>query len=315
MGYGFESHIASNKAKTFWLILVFIILMALLGWFAGILLIGDEVIEDPSLAVIPYFGVAFCIVVALITTGVSFWYSDTIITKMVNARPVNPQIYIEKYFQDTVEGLVLAAGLYAVPRAYVIESPALNAFATGRDPEHSIIAVTTGLLQTLDRQELEGVIAHEMSHIYNRDIMLMGVAAVLVGGIAMFSNLMLRIMFYGGGGRRDSKGGGCGVLVIVGLVFMILAPVFANLLNMMLSRKREYLADATAVKLTRNPEGLKSALKKISGSTEKMPFVEKELSALFIDHPQKAKSHRDFWADITCTHPPMEDRISALEKM
>jgi heat shock protein HtpX len=145
----------------------------------------------------------------------------------------------------------------------------------------------------------------------------MGVAAVIVGGVSMFCHFVLRILFYGGGGgdRRDSKGGCGGAGVIVALVFMILAPLFANLLNLMLSRKREFLADATAVKLTRNPEGLINALTKITGSTAKMPHVEKELSALFIDHPQKQHSDRGFWANALSTHPPMEDRIAALKRM
>ena len=320
MDYKSESQIASNKAKTAGLIFVFILLMAALGWAAGQYFAPVDPSMSPeeqaASAGLGMVIVGFFVIIALFTTGISFWFSDTIITKMVNARPVNPGVYIEKYYQDTVEGLVLAAGLPALPRAYVIESPALNAFATGRDPEHSLIAVTTGLLEKLDRQELEGVIAHEMSHIYNRDILLMGVAAVLVGGISMFSHFILRIMFWGGGGsRRDSKGGGCGPLMIVALVFIILAPIFANLLNMLLSRKREFMADATAVQLTRNPEGLMNALNKISGSEEKMPFVEKELSALFIDHPQKQKPKRGFWANALSTHPPVEDRIQALKYM
>lgn len=319
MRYGFEQHIAANKGKTAGLIFVFILLMAALGWAAGQYFAPvDPTLSAEEQLASTAFGtmiVAVFIIIALVTTGVSYWYSDSIITKMVNARPADSNVYIEKYYQDTVEGLVLACGLYAIPRAFIIESPALNAFATGRDPEHSIIAVTTGLLETLDRQELEGVIAHEMSHIYNRDILLMGVAAVIVGGVAMLSNFVVRMMFFGGGGRRDSKSGGGGIGMIIGLIFIILAPLFANLLNMMLSRKREYLADATAVQLTRNPDGLKSALLKISGSSEKMPFVEKELSAMFIDHPQKQKPKRGFLANLTSTHPHIEDRISALDDM
>jgi len=305
MYYGFEQHIAGNRMKTVLLIFGFIIVMSALGYFVGYLI-------EPELS---YILLVFCVIFALFGTGISYWFSDKIITKLVNARPANPGVYIEKYYIDTVEGLVLACGLYAIPRPFVIESPALNAFATGRSPEHSIIAVTTGLLEKLDRQELEGVIAHEMSHVYNRDILLMGVAAVLVGGIAMFSHLVARLLFYGGGGSRKGKDSGGGALAIVGIIFIILAPVFANLLNMMLSRKREYLADATAVQLTRNPDGLVNALKKISGSEEKMPFVEKELSALFIDHPQKEKPKRGFWAVAFSTHPPIDDRIDALKRM
>jgi len=308
--YGFEQHIASNKTKTFFLILGFFAFMAILGWIVGYLI-------DPEVS---YVVLAGCVVVALIGTGVSYWKSDSIIATLVNARPANPGVYIEKYYMDTIEGLVLACGLPAVPRAYVIETDALNAFATGRDPNHSLVCVTTGLLGKLDRQELEGVIAHEMSHVYNRDILLMGVAAVLVGGIAMFSHVILRIVFWGGGGggrsSRDGDKGGCGGIgIIVALVFLILAPIFANLLNLMMSRKREFLADATAVKLTRNPDGLISALSKISQSDETMPFVESELAGLFIDHPQKKDENASWFATLFATHPPIPERIEALKSM
>ncbi len=311
--YGFEAHIAANKAKTFWVIVGFIAFMAGLGYLAGYLI-------DPDMAYVLLVG---CVVFAVFGTGVSYWYSDRIITSMVNARPANPMVYIEKYYIDTIEGLVLACGLPAIPRAYVIESDALNAFATGRDPEHSIICVTTGLLQALDRQELEGVIAHEMSHVYNRDILLMGVAAVLVGGIAMFCHVMMRMLQFGGGGggrsrdrdRSDSGGSAGGILVLLAIVFIILAPIFANLLNLLLSRKREFLADATAVKLTRNPDGLINALGKISRSDVPMPFVESELSAMFIEHPQRHAHASSGLAAAFATHPPIEARIAALKDM
>jgi heat shock protein HtpX len=322
--YGFEAHISANKAKTFWLVLSFIALMSGLGWAGGIYLegfLGDGTAEGEQISQgMSYILMAGCMLFAIIGTGVSYWYSDKIITRMVNARPANPNVYIERYFIDTVEGLVLACGLPAIPRAYVIHDEAMNAFATGRDPQHSIICVTTGLLEKLDRQELEGVIAHEMAHVYNRDILLMGVAAVLVGGIAMFSHMIIRMVFYGGGGsgrRRngDSGGGGCGALGIVAIIFIILAPIFANLLNLMLSRKREYLADATAVKLTRNPDGLIGALSKISASPVKMPHVENELSPLFIDDPQKRISPTEGLAVLFSTHPPIHSRIAALKGM
>lgn len=318
MAYGFEQQIAANQTKTTFLMLGFIVFMGILGWAAAVLIVGEGDATDPDVLMLSYMAVAFFVLIALITTGVSYWFSDAIITKLVNARPANPGVYKERFFIDSVEGLVLACGLPAIPRAFVIDSPALNAFATGRDPQHSLIAVTTGLLEKLDRQELEGVIAHEMGHVYNRDILLMGVAAVIVGGISMFCHVVVRILFWGGGrgGRRDSKGGGCGgPAVLIALVFVILAPLFANLLNLMLSRKREYLADATAVKLTRNPEGLISALTKIGGDEQKMPHVEKELSALFIDNPQKPPHYRGFWANALATHPAMEDRIAALKRM
>ena len=305
--YGFEAQITANKLRTFWVVVVFSAFLVLLGYSVGELYSPD----------LTYVILSGCIIFSIFGTGLGYWFSDKIICGMVGARPANPTVYRERYLMDTIEGLVLACGLPSIPRAYVIDSPAMNAFATGRDPQHSLIAVTTGLLDALDRQELEGVIAHEMGHVYNRDILLMGVAAVLVGGIAMFSHVMTRMFLYGGGGRRrdNDSGGGSGIFAIVGLVFLILAPVFANMLNLMLSRKREFLADATAVKLTRNPEGLKSALLKISGSTEKMPEVEQELSALFIDHPQKRNFDGGGLAAMFATHPPIAARISALEKM
>lgn len=306
--YGFEAQIAANKLKTFWVVLGFTLFIMLLGY-----VVGEA--YSPEMTYVILSG---CLVFSIFGTGIGYWYSDSIITSMVGARPANPNVYRERFLIDSIEGLVLACGLPAIPRAYVIDSPAMNAFATGRDPQHSLIAVTTGLLDTLDRQELEGVLAHEMSHIYNRDIMLMGVAAILVGGIAMFCHVMTRVLFYGGGGRRqdnDSGGGGAGIFALVGIVFLILAPIFANLLNLMLSRKREFLADATAVKLTRNPEGLKNALLKISQSAEPMPEVEQELSALFIDHPQKKEFSGGGMAAMFATHPPIEARIAALDRM
>jgi heat shock protein HtpX len=309
--YGFEEHIAANKTKTFFVMLGFTLFMAALGYMAGYFI-------EPTIANVLLAG---CVVFAIFGTGLSYWMSDRIITAMVNARPADPTVYIEKYFIDTLEGLVLACGLPATPRAYVIQSDALNAFATGRDPWHSLVCVTTGLLQKLDRQELEGVIAHEMSHVYNRDVLLMGVAAILVGGIAMFCHLLVRILFWGGGGggrgsKRGEGGGGCGgPMILIALVFIILAPIFANLLNLMLSRKREFLADATAVQLTRNPEGLISALSKIAASPGKMPFVESELSALFIDHPQKADEEGNWFVRLFATHPPIPERIAALRAM
>jgi heat shock protein HtpX len=307
--YGFEGHIAANKSKTALTMLVFSVFIIALGYFAGFLV-------DPDLSFIILAGAVF---IAIFSTGMSYWYADKIITGMVDARPANPNVYIEKYFIDTVEGLVLACGLPYIPKAYVIESDALNAFATGRDPQHSLIGVTTGLLQNLDRQELEGVIAHEMAHIYNRDTLLMMVAAILVGGVALFSHSVMRILFYGGGGggrNRDRDSGGAGgILIIIALVFMILAPIFANLLNLFLSRKREFLADATAVSLTRNPDGLVGALKKIAVHHQPMPNVEKELSALFIENPHEVQDAEGGMAAWFSTHPPVRQRIRALEGM
>ncbi len=220
----------------------------------------------------------------------------------------NPELY------RLVENLCISAGL-SLPKIYIIDEAQPNAFATGRDPEHAVIAVTKGLLQKLERVELEGVIAHELSHIGNRDMLLQTVVVILVGIVAMVSNWFLRISFLGRGGRRDSRGSGGAILLIIGLGAAILAPIAATLLRLSISRKREFLADANGALLTRYPEGLARALEKISADPNPMKKPSNSTAHLFISSPFKGKQSRSWFTKLFLTHPPIEQRIKNLRGM
>ena len=242
------------------------------------------------------------VAISFIQVGVSYWRSDKIALKATGAKPASREEYFDLY--TSVENLAITAGL-PMPRVYVINDSAPNAFATGRDPEHSAIAVSTGLLKILEKNELEGVIAHEMSHIGNRDILVMTVVVVLVGFLALVSDILVRSMIFGGG-NRDSNGKGGGALMIIGIVLVVLSPIVGALIQMAVSRKREYLADASGALLTRYPEGLASALEKISKHGGKMKKASNATAHLFISNPfGKAKK-------LFSTHPPVEERIKRL---
>ncbi|MBI5553344.1 MAG: M48 family metallopeptidase, partial [Candidatus Diapherotrites archaeon] len=238
-----------------------------------------------------------------------YYYSDKIVLSISQARPATKEE--NTYLVNTVEGLSLAAGI-PMPQIYVIDDTALNAFATGRDPEHSIICVTSGLLKTLNRSELEGVIAHEMSHIKNYDIRLMMLATVFVGTIALLSDLFLRSLFWGGGRNREENRGGI-ILIVIGILLAILAPFVAILLKLAVSRQREYLADASGVELTRNPPGLASALRKISGDKEILEAANKATAHLYICNPLHERAA--FMDSLFATHPPIAERIKRIEEM
>lgn len=292
--------IAANKRRTALLIVIFFALVLAIGYVFG------QAFE------IGYGGVFVAFVVAVAMTWGSYWYSDRIVLALSRARPVDRDI--EPYLVNTIEGLSIAAGL-PVPRAYVIDDPAPNAFATGRDPEHAAIAVTTGLVQKLDRLELEGVIAHELSHIKNRDTLIQTLAAVLAGTIVLASDWMLRSLWWRGDRRRDSEGSGQlqAILALVGIVLAILAPLFATLIQMAISRQREYLADADAALLTRYPAGLASALRKIAQDQNRLSVANKATEPLYIYNPLK-----DYGRGLNAlfnTHPPIEERIRRLEAM
>ncbi|MBN2404050.1 MAG: zinc metalloprotease HtpX [Coriobacteriia bacterium] len=291
--------IASNKLRSAALIVVFVLLVMAIGWVFG------QATDWGYAGLLMAFGVAF------VMAWGSYWYSDRIVLAMSHARPVDRNI--EPYIVNTVEGLSIAAGL-PMPKAYVIDDPAPNAFATGRNPEHAAIAVTTGLVQKLNRQELEGVIAHELSHIKNYDTLVQTMTAVLAGTVALASDWMLRSMWWGGGRRRDSEGGQAqAIFMIVGLVLAILAPIFAILIQMAISRKREYLADANGALLTRYPPGLAGALRKIASDTNKLKVANKATESLYIYNPLK-----DYGGGMNAlfnTHPPIDERIRRLEAM
>ena len=238
---------------------------------------------------------------------ISYWYSDKIVLAISRARPLahdeNPELY------HIVENLCIGAGL-PMPRIYVINDPAPNAFATGRNPKNAVIAVTEGLLQITGRSELEGVIAHELSHIGNRDILLQTIVVVLVGAITMIADIFIRGRFFGKK-RGDSEGQAQGIFMLIGLIFLILSPLFAKLIQLAISRKREYLADADGALLTRYPEGLASALEKISQSPYSLRFANKATAHLYIANPFKAKGLTNLFS----THPPVAERIKRLHEM
>ena len=273
-------------------------------------------------AVITYFtrfGVVGFVIAAVIAIGTSFasyYNSDKIALKMSRAQPADPQTYAR--FHNLVEGLCIAAGL-PKPRLYVIDDPAPNAFATGRNPKHAAIAVTTGLLEKMNRVELEGVLAHELSHVKNYDTLVMTLAVTMVGVVALLSDFFLRFMFWGGGrDREDNNGGPLGaILAVFGLLLLALAPLVASLMQMAISRRREYQADASGVLLTRYPPGLISALEKLRSDQTVIHSASKATAHLWIESPldEESGGAASKFNHMFDTHPPLEDRIKILKAM
>ncbi len=265
-------------------------------------------------------GIAGLIVALLIAAALSYYsyrYGDRLVLRASRARPVSHEE--EPRLHNIVEGLALAAGL-PKPTVYVVPESAPNAFATGRDPEHSSIAVTQGLLEKMNRVELEGVIGHEMSHIRDRDILLGTVVATLVGAVVLIAEFMLRWFWWGGGrlGRgRDREGGqGFAILFALGIVFAILAPFFAQIIKMAMSRRREYLADAEGALLTRYPPGLASALRKIAADNTPMRVANNATAHLWLNQPSRIPGESNhWWENLFSTHPPIQERIRILEEM
>ena len=288
------THQSTNVAKTWVLMSLFFAIVILLGFFFS------QYYGNPTIL---YFFVAFSILMNIS----SYWYSDKIALKLNGAKQIqkadNPELW------NIVENLSITAGL-PMPRIAIINDPAPNAFATGRDKEHAVVGVTTGLLSILDRTELEGVIAHELSHIGNRDILLSTVVVVLVGFVSIIADMFLRSMFWGGGRDRDSGKAGA-ILMIVGIILSILAPIFASLIHLAISRKREFLADASGALLTRYPEGLASALQKIAQYSGKMARANTATAHLFISNPFGVKFGKKA-SSLMSTHPRVEDRVKAL---
>lgn len=293
------THSDSNKRKTWFL---------LSGFFVFIIIVGYVFSAAMENTGILYFAVGF----SILSSFISYWYSDKIVLAMSSAREVKFEDNKELY--RIVENLCITAGL-PTPKIYIINDTAPNAFATGRDPEHAVVAVTAGLLQKLDRSELEGVIAHELSHVGNRDILLATLVTVLVGVIVLLADWFRRWTFWGGGRKRsDSRGGGQLqiVIIILAIAFSILAPIFAYLMQFAISRKREFLADADGALLTRYPEGLARALEKISADQEPLEVANRATAHLYIASPFKGKKSTGFFAKAFMTHPPVEERIAAL---
>ncbi|MDP1689168.1 MAG: M48 family metalloprotease [bacterium] len=290
----------SNIRKTWFLMTIFF------GVVMAVAFIFAQIYNSPGIL---YFAVIFSVVMNI---G-SYWFSDKIVLSMHHAVPVdlksNPELY------RILENLTITAGL-PMPRFFVIQDPAPNAFATGRNAEHAVVCVTSGLLSSLSRVEIEGVLAHELSHIGNRDMLVSCVVVVLVGFISILSNIFTRnMMFRSLGGSRDSKEGG-GIIAIIGLVLAILSPIIASLIQMAISRKREFLADASGVLLTRYPEGLASALQKIGAYRQPMQTASNATAHLFIGNPfgadSREKGETPWLIRIFSTHPPIEERVAAL---
>lgn len=292
------THQSQNVTKTWLLVGLFLAFILGIGYFLS------YQYQSPNIL---YIAIVFAVVMNI----ASFWYSDKIALSLARAVPAPETQYPELH--NIVENLSITAGL-PKPRVYIIPDAAPNAFATGRNKEHAAVAVTQGLLQILDRTELEGVIAHELAHIGNRDILLQGVVSVLVGFIAILADMFTRSMFWGGGNSRDNDSRAGNVLAIVGIVFVILSPIIATLIQLAISRKREYLADATGALLTRYPEGLARALQKISSYGAPMKTASNATAHMYIANPFGAKA-REGIHGLFLTHPPVAKRIAALGNM
>lgn len=298
MSANLYTHQSENITKTWILMSMFFVVVIGIGWFVN-LYYGE------GSSNILYIFVVFSILMNI----TAYWYSDKIVLKLAGAKEAKREEYFDLY--TSVENLAITAGL-PMPKVYVVTDPAPNAFATGRDKNHAVVAVTTGLLQILEKNELEGVIAHELSHIGNRDMLVSTVAVVLVGFVSIVSDMFMRSMLFGGSRDNDNKGGN--VLMIVGIVLSILAPIFALLLQLGISRRREYLADASGALLTRYPEGLANALQKISQYSRPMSHQSSAIAHLYIADPKGDKNSKIMKkiSGLFATHPPVENRIKAL---
>ncbi len=287
----------SNTRKTWFLITFFLVFVIAIGWLFSQALQSDAIL---------YFAVFLSIAMSFS----SYWYSDKLVLSMARATPIekkdNPELY------RIVENLCITAGL-PVPKIFISQEMQPNAFATGRDKNHAVVCVTQGLLQRLNKTELEGVLAHELSHIGNKDMLLSTVVVVLAGIVSLLANFFLRISFFGG--RRNSRDNdNAGVILMVAAIFAaILAPIAATLIQLAVSRKREFLADADGALLTRYPEGLVSALQKIAQDPTPMPTANTATSHLYIEDPFKQEQKQSWFVKLFSTHPPIEERIKALK--
>lgn len=296
-----HQQIDGNKRKTYVIVVLFVLFISTISYVFGQANGGGG------------YGLSYA-GMALILSGFmsfgSYFYSDKIVLSISNAVPADPNRDFD--FYTAAQNMKIASG-QPMPKLYVIEDETINAFATGRDPEHGVVVATRGLLNRLDRSEIEGVVAHEMSHIGNFDTRLMAIVAILVGSVAILANFFMRSMFWGSGNRDRGKNGG--IFVIIALVFSVVSPIIAILIQLTISRKREYLADASGVNLTRNPEGLASALEKISVDHRVLQTATPGTAHLFISDPFRTKGASTWFTGLFNTHPPIEERIKILRGM
>ena len=308
MATNLYTHQSRNIRKTWLLMTAFFGVVIGIGW------IFSRVYDNPAI-------LSVAVVLSVVMNVVSFWFSDKIVLALHRARPVERASHPELY--RVLENLTIAAGL-PLPRFYLIEDPAPNAFATGRNPHHAVVCVTSGLLDILDRSELEGVLAHELSHIGNRDMLVSTVAVVLVGFISILSDFFMRSLWFrsAGGERVNERGSAAGIFILVGIVLSILAPIIASLIHLAISRRREFLADASGAMLTRYPDGLAAALEKIGAYSRPLRTATNATAHLFFENPygadrpmrgaEKGRRRTPFLVRLFSTHPPIEERIAAL---
>ncbi|MEK7648231.1 MAG: M48 family metallopeptidase [Patescibacteria group bacterium] len=293
------SQIESNKRRTWILIALVIGLIVALGY-------GTAIVSGYQ----PQFTMTIAFGISLVLTAISYFAGDTVALSSAGATQIEAKD--NPYYYKMVENLTITAGMKTMPKLYVIDDPAINAFATGRDPEHASIAVTTGALTNLENEELEGVLAHELAHIQNYDIRIMTIVIVLVGSIALIADMFRYSHFARGGGDSDSKGNQ--IAMIIAVVLIILSPIFAQLIQLAISRRREYLADATGSMLTRYPEGLASALEKIRDFNQPMQHRNHATAHLYLESPFRTPESHSV-ASWFATHPPIDDRINILRTM
>ena len=297
--------IRSNQIRSVVLTIGMGALLVLIGYFIGLYFFDSA-----------FAGLVIAILVWAILSLVAYFQGDSVLLRMHGAKKIRPDDHPRLY--NVVEEMKIASGLEKMPDVYIIDDPALNAFAIGRDPNRASVAITSGLLQKLNRDELQGVIAHEISHIKNRDVLLMTMCSILLGTIVILAWYGSRFMIFGamtGGRRSSSRGGGGGniIILVVALVFMILAPIMAQLIYLAISRKREYLADASAALYTRYPEGLASALEKLGASTGQLKSANQATAPMYIVNPFRKKGMKA--SDLSSTHPPLSERIRVLRAM
>jgi heat shock protein HtpX len=283
-----------NIRRTYFYLTGFFLFIIGIGWFLSYFF-------DSSLILL------IAVIVSIAMSFTSYWYSDKIVISLSKAKQVKKDDYPE--FYRIAENLSIAKGL-PMPRLFVVDDPQPNAFATGRNPEHGVVAVTTGLLEKLERRELEGVVAHEMAHIENYDILISSVVVVLVGVVVLVADIFFRMAFFGG--MRDREGKGGVVILVIAVFFMILAPILAQIMKFAISRKREYLADTTAVLTTRYPEGLASALEKISRDPNQLKTASDSTAHMYISSPFRGKEKKSWFRKLFMTHPPTEERIAKI---
>ncbi len=292
-----HSQIQGNITKTYIIMSAFVVFVVLVAYVLGV-----------SLG----YGTGFmwiAVLFSVVSSFASYYWGDKMVLAMSGAKPANRKEHFD--FFTVAENLALAAGI-PKPALYVIDDTAMNAFATGRDPSHAVVCATTGILSKLERRELEGVIAHELSHIKNFDTRLMAVVAVLVGTVAFLADMFLRSLWWGGSRDRDENRGAGQIMLVVGIALAIITPIVATLIQLAVSRRREFLADASAADLTRYPEGLARALEKLTGDKEVLEAATNATAHLYITNPFKGKHYAAWFSGLFNTHPPIKERIKIL---